>query len=317
MNDEGEIVQVNMLEELVHDHGTEQTREHMNYLKKIDQESHQAGSRTLINGDKGVEGERHCKNITHGSSSTQGVNTQDTLVHPSPQARREAGAGGDLRANAVGPLGSMEGSPPHTDETGGYMETNEDASGTVPMSKPLSWSDSIHEADGGDDEVGPRPQNGQSIFQEELCSLMVRHGCMEAWDDVSVKQLDAVMVAAARRTEMEYFEKLGVYERVPREHQTKTGGKVITTRWLDVNKGDAQSPEYRSRLVGQEYRKGADDALYAATPPLEALRAVLSYAAAHNKDDEKHSRKGRLNHVMINDVRRAFFLRARAKIHLF
>ena len=67
---------------------------------------------------------------------------------------------------------------------------------------------------------------------------------------------------------MEYFHKLGVYEKVPREHQANTGGKIVAVRRVDVNKGDALDVNYRSRLVGREFNVGRDDALYASTPPL-------------------------------------------------
>ena len=50
---------------------------------------------------------------------------------------------------------------------------------------------------------------------------------------------------------MTFVEKMGVYSRVPKEEQRRTGGKVIKTRWVDVNKGDATNPEYRSRLLGK------------------------------------------------------------------
>ena len=46
---------------------------------------------------------------------------------------------------------------------------------------------------------------------------------------------------------------------------------------MDVNKGDVTNPNCRSRLVGCDLNIGKDDTLYAATPPLEALRVDLEY----------------------------------------
>ena len=109
------------------------------------------------------------------------------------------------------------------------------------------------------------------------------------------------LVKAARAEEMTYFKKLGVYRIVPRSHQRTTGGKVIGTRWVDVNKGDAKEPNCRSRLVGREFNVGRDDTLYAATPPLEALRCVLSFAATWGEGEAER------RCIMINDVRRAYF----------
>ena len=95
---------------------------------------------------------------------------------------------------------------------------------------------------------------------------------------------------------------MGVYDRVPQWHQKEYGGKVIGVRWVDVNKGDAAAPDYRSRLVGQEFATHRDDALYAATPPLEALRMILSHVATGAGSS--------LRQIMINDVRRAYFYAA-------
>ncbi len=54
-------------------------------------------------------------------------------------------------------------------------------------------------------------------------------------------------------------------------------------RWIDVNKGDEASPNYRSRLVAKEFKSAGgvaeDDDLFAGTPPLEALKLLISDAA--------------------------------------
>ena len=99
---------------------------------------------------------------------------------------------------------------------------------------------------------------------------------------------------------MEYFHKLGVYEKVTRDHQVRTGGKIIGVRWVDVNKGDALDANYRSRLLVREFNVGLDDALYASTPSLEALRLIMRYAATQPLDGQRRI-------IMINDVRRAHF----------
>ena len=80
-----------------------------------------------------------------------------------------------------------------------------------------------------------------------------------------------------------------------------SGGKTIQTRWIDVNKGDVERPNYRSRLVGKEYKTTPDDSLYASTPPLESLRLIVSRAAT------KYGRTGMMRELMINDVARAYF----------
>jgi hypothetical protein len=93
---------------------------------------------------------------------------------------------------------------------------------------------------------------------------------------------------------------MGVYHKVPRKTMQQHGGRTIGTRWIDINKGDEESPECRSRLVGKEFNVGSDPALYASTPPLEALRLIVSRAATTRRGSGKMK-------VMINDVKRAYF----------
>ena len=54
---------------------------------------------------------------------------------------------------------------------------------------------------------------------------------------------------------MKYVKEMGLYKKVPRQKMIDAGGKAITTRWLDINKGDAMNKNYRSRLVAREIKK--------------------------------------------------------------
>ena len=92
-------------------------------------------------------------------------------------------------------------------------------------------------------------------------------------DDVTGLYLKKDLAVQARKVEIDFFKARGVYTKVPR----KLGMQVITTKWLDINKGDEAKPNYRARLVGREIAKEKRDDLYAATPPLESLRALLSF----------------------------------------
>ena len=82
-------------------------------------------------------------------------------------------------------------------------------------------------------------------------SLYIQNGAAMACDDVSGAVLDPGMVHTARKTEMDYFKGMVVYDRVPRSEQWETKGKIIGTKWIDVNKGDVENPDIRSRLVGK------------------------------------------------------------------
>ena len=119
---------------------------------------------------------------------------------------------------------------------------------------------------------------------------------------------DPIKVAEARKADMEYFRKMNVYTRVKR---SGVKGKVVGTRWIDVNNADERCPDDRSRLVGKESKRGTDNALYAATPPLEGLETIVSYAGTidrddnHNDNDHNPHKPTPDKQIMINDVRRA------------
>ena len=101
----------------------------------------------------------------------------------------------------------------------------------------------------------------------------------------------------ARQDEIEYFKQHKVYTKVPIEECIRvTGKKPIGVRWIDVNKQDDIDPKYKSRLVAKEIKKTAMPELYAATPPLEALKLIISSAV-----EEGTKRK-----LMACDVSRAY-----------
>ena len=81
----------------------------------------------------------------------------------------------------------------------------------------------------------------------------------------------------ARKSEIEYFRDMGVYEKVDvKECWNIIGKATIGVRWVDINKGDSANSNYRSRLVAREFNTGACPELYAATPHIECLRIMLS-----------------------------------------
>ena len=130
----------------------------------------------------------------------------------------------------------------------------------------------------GSESVQDVPEDGES-----------QSSWQEAWDDVSGKELDPAGVQAARALEIEHVDMKKVWRNIPRAEAKKQGCKMIGTRWVDIDKGDDKKPDYRSRLVAKEFNNGQEEGLYASTPPLEALRWILSHAATI----EQHSENGR------------------------
>ena len=121
-----------------------------------------------------------------------------------------------------------------------------------------------------------------------------------AQDDATGEALDPKEVMKARAKEMGYIRDKKVWKTIKRAEAEKQGWRLIQTRWIDINKGDKDNPNYRSRFVGKEFNTGAGDGLFAATPPLEALRLLISESATRRKGGERKV-------IMVNDVARAFF----------
>ena len=103
---------------------------------------------------------------------------------------------------------------------------------------------------------------------------------LAAWDDISSAPLDPEKAIAARKLEIAYADKKPVCEKILQEMAKEKGWKIVKSRWIDINKKDDLNPNYRSRMVGKEFNDSELDGLFAATPPLEALRLLLSWVAA-------------------------------------
>ena len=80
-----------------------------------------------------------------------------------------------------------------------------------------------------------------------------------------------------------------------------TGKQPIGSKWIDINKGDAKAPNYRSRLVAKEIKRGPSDNMFAATPPLEAKKCLFSTYA---RESRRNNEPRKLSFV---DVKKAYF----------
>ena len=130
-------------------------------------------------------------------------------------------------------------------------------------------------------------------------------------DSLTGQPLRPELVREARAKELRYFESKRVWTKVKRAEAVARQGKApITVKWIDINKGDDENPLYRSRLVAREVRKHGEASIFAPTPPLEALRTILSMAATdlpgcrqHCRDKESEER----TQVQVVDISRAYF----------
>ena len=100
------------------------------------------------------------------------------------------------------------------------------------------------------------------------------------WDDNKGGWLDPELCAKARREEVEYIRRRKMYTTVSRETCLReTGRAPIKTGLAETDKGQPGKPNVRARWVAKEYKTHARPELHASTPPLEALRIVLSEIA--------------------------------------
>ena len=79
----------------------------------------------------------------------------------------------------------------------------------------------------------------------------------------------------------------------------KTGKPPLGGRWVDTNKGDDKEPDVRCRWVAKDIAKYKTDEFFAAMPPIEALRFLLSWTAT-GRPNGKGGRK-----ILVIDAKKA------------
>ena len=131
-------------------------------------------------------------------------------------------------------------------------------------------------------------------------------------DDLTGQILNDASVAEARAKELEYFASKMVWKKVDKVKTKQAGHKIVSVRWVDVNKGDNQSPNYRSRLVARQLKAHDKSGaiFFAPTPPLEALRTVLSQTVTKSAGEPEGYRDPRSEsrlQISTVDISRAYF----------
>ena len=125
-----------------------------------------------------------------------------------------------------------------------------------------------------DDGGRPGPSDGGGMDLE-----VVVQGGAAVWDDVRGGWLDKEAVRKARMEEVGFMEKEKLWDVVSRE--MAAGKRIVSVKWVDTNKGTEEAPEIRCRLVARDFNSGDRDRedLFAATPPWELKRLLMSHAA--------------------------------------
>ena len=83
----------------------------------------------------------------------------------------------------------------------------------------------------------------------------------------------------------------------------------MSLRWVDTDKGDADGPNYRSRLAVREVKKAMKKSdvpsaaeLFSGLPPPESVKALLSLFVSHSQEEAKGKRT-----LAMCDICRAHF----------
>ena len=85
-----------------------------------------------------------------------------------------------------------------------------------------------------------------------------------------------------------------VFDKVPiAQCWERTGKARLKARWVDIDKGT----RYRSRWVAKQFKGSDSEEWFAAAPPIEALRALISHTMSGPKEKA----------LIVCDVSRAFF----------
>ena len=114
----------------------------------------------------------------------------------------------------------------------------------------------------------------------------------EYYDEYTGLQLDTELTDEAIATELAYMDDLGTYDLVDHDLVSSQGLKPIPCHWILSNKGDAARPVIRARLVAQETkRRSVIDHAFSSTPPLEALRLVLSMLMTMDEGEKALTRR--------------------------
>ena len=127
---------------------------------------------------------------------------------------------------------------------------------------------------------------GEELCHEQAGLWEYGPGGVAVYDELTGEELAPALVRAARKEEVDFMLDWDVWEEVPVEQCRKVTGKgPLGGRWVDVNKGDSTNPNVRSRYVAKEIAYTKSDDFFAAMPPLEALRLLISSVATSQSGD--------------------------------
>jgi len=151
--------------------------------------------------------------------------------------------------------------------------------------------------------AGPVPTESTFEGMENIVAEYEKY-----FDNVTGEELPAEDVRKAREVEIGWVRSINLYDKVPRSVARDRGITPLPVRWVDVDKGDFLQRKIRSRLVGKELKAKTKDALlahelFSATPPWEAIKALLSMLVTDGMSED-----GEELELGVFDISRAHFM---------
>ena len=134
------------------------------------------------------------------------------------------------------------------------------------------------------------------------------NGKRSYWDDTTGSRLPTKLVEEARKEEKKHVDHHGVYDECSIAEAIQVTGKgPIATKWIDVNNGDENNFEIRSRWVAKQLKMhSTEKSPFAATPPLETQKLLFSLAVTDGYGCKLNNKEEGMKMDFI-DIRRAFF----------
>ena len=175
----------------------------------------------------------------------------------------------------------------HKGSSGKNQESSSSSSGVVrsPEEQHRDSQDDAKVNEGDHGQIGGKIDS-ESMISKKAASVATSQPKPELmnterfWDHDKGGELDACEVPKARQLEVDYLNKMRVFERVPYEvAKAMMRREPIKVRWVDTLKG---SGIHRSRLVAKEFRRGSKYegfVNFSATPPLELVKLIISLVA--------------------------------------
>ena len=237
---------------------------------------------------KKVEEERKARKTERGDEAMGGPTGEPVEGRPEGELRTDRDRSGGS-ASSSGPVGGRP--------------TGEPARKEGARKRP-AWADIV------DDEEDGQEHKRQMVDLVWLAGAVNQEESEEVPDavwreDPTEEELDPEKLKEGIRDEMDFMEKMGMFEdSTEQECWDKTGAAPTSTRWVLGKKVlDNGEDIVRARLVGRDFNTGRrlNEDLFAATPPLEALKLLLRASMVREEGGEETK-------LMFIDVRKAHLI---------